>query len=100
MSSDEYRELKELIEQRFGGLEGRFGGLEGRFDGLEGRFAAIEAALLTTAAETRAHFDVVAEKFRDDVRTIADGYDHHTTVLDNHEARLQRLEQARLRFDG
>lgn len=60
----------------------------------------LETALRTTAAETRAHFDVVAERFRDDVRTIADGYDQHTTVLDDHEARLQRLEQARLRFDG
>jgi hypothetical protein len=93
MISEEYRGLKELIDQRFEKVDEQF-------KKVDQRFIELETGLRTTAAETRAHFDAVAEKFRDDVRKIADGYDHHTTALDDHEARLQRLEQARLRFDG
>ena len=128
MNSEEYGELKGLVQRRCGSLDKRFDALGERFDRLEGqletRFSAVDrrfelidrrfeqvdqrfieleanlrAEIRAAAVETRAHFDMVAEKFAGGVRKIAEGYDHHTTVLDDHEARLQRIEQARLRFD-
>jgi hypothetical protein len=45
--------------------------------------------------EIRRHFDMVAEQMRDDVKGLADGTAHHTMVLDDHEARLKKIERRR-----
>ena len=42
---------------------------------------------------TRRHFDVVAENLKDSIRIIAEGLGVHTGRVENHEHRLQRLEQ-------
>ena len=57
---------------------------------LEGR---LEQRISEEAATTRAHFDIMVEKMDDTIRLVAEVAAHHGIVLDNHEARLQRLEQ-------
>ena len=44
-------------------------------------------------AETRRHFDIVAESLRDDIRILAEGVAGHSHRLTNHETRITRLEQ-------
>ncbi len=89
----------DAMEQRFGGLEQRFDGLEQRFDGLEQRFDGLERTMVdknelaSSAAETRRHFDVVAESIRADVRLFADPIRGHTDQLNQHETRITRLER-------
>ena len=82
----------DAMEQRFGGLEQRFDGLEQRFDGLE-RTMVDKNELASSAAETRRHFDVVAESIRADVRLFADPIRGHTDQLNQHETRITRLER-------
>jgi chromosome segregation ATPase len=131
MSSDEYRDLKASIGDRFTKIDDRFTKMDDRFTKIDDRFTTIDARftkvderftkvdeqltkidqrftqlethlreeIRTAAAETRRHFDVVAEDLKSTIRVIAEGHEHHSTVIDDHEARLQRLEQGRLRFD-
>ena len=109
MSSEEYRDLKSSmdgrftkVDERFATIDNRFAQIDQRFDEVDRRFVQLEASLReeirTTAAETRRHFDVVAEDLKASIRSIAEGYGHHAAVLDDHESRLRRLEHPRLRF--
>lgn len=100
MTAEEYRELKRLFEEKSSADGERFTQIDQRFTQIDRRFDELRAEIQMTAADTRRHFDVVYEKFRQDLKPLANGVAHHATVLDEHEARLVRLEQARLRFDG
>ena len=44
---------------------------------------------------TRRHFDVVAERMSDNVKLVAELVSHHSTVLDDHETRIQKIERGR-----
>ena len=44
---------------------------------------------------TRRHFDIVAERMNDTVKLVAELASHHSTVLDDHEARIQTIERER-----
>jgi hypothetical protein len=70
-------------------MDGRFADVDRRFDRLEAR---IEAHINEAAAETRRHFDVIAESLRAEIRLRLEGTD---TRLDNHEQRIQALEKRR-----
>ena len=62
------------------------------------RVAAVVEVLAMAAEEgekTRRHFDVMAEKVHDAVRIVAEAAAHHTTVLDEHQRRLTRMERDR-----
>jgi hypothetical protein len=81
-----------------------------RFDDNEKRFASIETRITDEAAETRRHFDVVAEGLRESFkgvidqtvatgtkvdRLIASNAVEHAAFLDaitDHEVRITRLE--------
>ena len=56
---------------------------------LEKRF---EKRLTEEGALTRAHFDIMVEKVNDSVKLVAEVNAHHATILDNHESRLQKIE--------
>lgn len=53
----------------------------------------LEKRISEEGATTRAHFDIMVEKVNDSVRLVAESTAHHATVLDNHEARLQKIEK-------
>jgi hypothetical protein len=61
------------LRQDFGTLRGEFGTLHGEFGTLHGEFGALRQEVRDSAAETRRHFDVVAEYLRHDIRGIAEG---------------------------
>ena len=58
-----------------------------RFSGIDQRFAELRRELHERSAETRRHFDVVAEGLRGDIRLVAEG---HSVLV----ARIERVEQA------
>jgi methyl-accepting chemotaxis protein len=61
------------LRQEFGAVRGEFGTLRREFGTLRGEFGALRQEMRDTAAETRRHFDVVAESLRHDIRGIAEG---------------------------
>ena len=61
------------VRGEFGSLRGEFGILQGEFGTVRGEFAALRHEVRDSAAETRRHFDVVAEDLRHDIRGIAEG---------------------------
>ena len=61
------------LREEFGTVRGEFGTLRGEVGTLRGEFEALRQEVRDTAAETRRHFDVVAEYLRHDIRGIAEG---------------------------
>jgi chromosome segregation ATPase len=61
------------LRGEFGTLREEVGTLRGEFGTLRGEFGALRQEVRDTAAETRRHFDVVAEDLRHDIRGIAEG---------------------------
>jgi hypothetical protein len=53
----------------------------------------LERRISEEGATSRAHFDIMVEKVNDSVRLVAEVTAHHSTVLDNHESRPQKIEQ-------
>ena len=53
----------------------------------------IDKRISEDGATTRAHFDIMVEKVNDSVRLMAEVNAHHATILDNHESRLQKIEE-------
>lgn len=52
----------------------------------------LEKRISEEGATTRAHFDIMVEKVNDSVRLVAEVSGHHASILDNHESRLQKIE--------
>ena len=53
----------------------------------------LRGEIATSAAETRRHFDVVAEAIRDDIRIFGEALASHTDRLDKHGTRITALER-------
>ena len=53
----------------------------------------LRGEIATSAAETRRHFDVVAEAIRDDIRILAEAVANHGDRLDKHDMRITALER-------
>ena len=88
------------IDARFDGIDARFDGIDTRFDGIDARFGEIDARFGEMNARfgemedtIRRHFDVMVEKVEASVRLVAEGHVHLTTVVGNHEVRLQAIEK-------
>ena len=63
---------------------------------LEARLEArLEKFISKEAGDTRRHFDVVAERLESHLKLVAEVNAHHASILDNHESRLQKIEQDR-----
>jgi uncharacterized protein YicC (UPF0701 family) len=52
----------------------------------------IEKRISEEGAATRTHFNVMVERVESAVKLVAEVNSHHSTVLDNHEERLQKIE--------
>ena len=73
---DEFGTLRQefgTLRQEFGTLRQEFGTLREEVGTLRGEFGVLRQEARDTAAETRRHFDVVAEYLRHDIRGIAEG---------------------------
>lgn len=64
--------LRAEMRAGFQSIDGRLDGIDGRLDGHDQRFATLEARVSNEAADTRRHFDVVAEGLRADLKTVID----------------------------
>ena len=53
----------------------------------------LEKRITEEGALTRAHFNIMVGKVNDSVKLVAEVTSHHSTVLDDHEARLQKIEK-------
>ena len=74
------------IDARFDGIDARFAGIDPRFDGIDARFERLEVEIRLSREETRRHFDVATEDFRNRLQAVAEG----VLVLD------ERLERFRV----
>jgi len=80
--------LKSALTSALSDLETR---LENR---LETRITErLEKRITEEAETTRRHFDIMIEKVNESVKLVAEVTAHHSTVLDDHEARLQKQER-------
>jgi len=55
--------------------------------------AALEKRISEEGAAMRTHFDVMVERVESAVKLVAEVNSHHSTILDDHEARLQKTER-------
>ncbi len=68
-----FRQDMEGLRQEVGGLRQEVGGLRQEVGGVHQEVGGLRQEIHATAAETRRHFDVVAEDLRHDIRAIAEG---------------------------
>ena len=71
----------------------RFDQIDTRFDQIDTRFEQIDTRFREQEETIRRHFDVMVEKFDASVRLVAEGHAHLTTIVGNHEVRLQAIEK-------
>ena len=57
--------------------------------------AELRTMIAEEGANTRRYFDMMVERMSDLMKPIADGVAHHSRVLDDHESRLQQIENPR-----
>ena len=81
------------VDRRFDAVDRRFDAVDRRFDAVDREIARVRDEVKRSAEETRRHFDVVAERLRDEIRFIAEGHALHSQRLDQHETRIERLEK-------
>jgi hypothetical protein len=53
----------------------------------------LEKRISEEGALTRSHFNVMVERVESAVKLVAEVNSHHSTILDDHEARLQNIER-------
>jgi hypothetical protein len=57
--------------------------------------AELRTMITEEGANTRRYFDMMVERMSELMKPIADGVAHHSRVLDDHESRLQQIENPR-----
>ncbi len=77
-------------------MDHRFRKVDRRFREIRREIDQLRQEVTESAAETRRHFDVVAESLHDDLRIFAEAITRHTERLDQHEVRIDRLERRTL----
>ena len=81
-----FAELRRENRQSRAAIDARFGEMDARFGEIDARFREQEEII-------RRHFDVMVEKVEASVRLVAEGHVHLTTIVGNHEVRLQAIEK-------
>ena len=79
-------QLKQQMDRRFDALDKRFEAVDRRFDAIEGQM--------------RAGFESLHNKLNSMFRRLDHKFDHHQTIVDVYEDRLQELEAWRRRRSG
>jgi hypothetical protein len=81
--SEEAAALEKRISEESAALEKR----------ISEESAALEKRISEEGAAMRTHFDVMVERVESAVKLVAEVNSHHSTILDDHEARLQKTER-------
>ena len=63
------------------------------FSDLKAVVTQLEKRISEEGATTRTHFDVMVERVESAVKLVAEVNAHHSTILDDHETRLQKTER-------
>jgi hypothetical protein len=79
------KETREFLTRNFDTIDGRFETINGKFDRMQQQIDA-------KAAETRRHFEVVAESLRSDIRQSAEG---HQILLDGQTRIVEQVEEVK-----
>ncbi len=83
-------EIKELLQQ----VMGRLDGLEGRFDGLEGRFDGLEARMDKQFDDIKQQLDRMEQSQNDDVIAILERIETKAIKrLDQHDSMIELLNE-------
>ena len=53
----------------------------------------LETRIIEDGKTSRRHMDVIAERIESHVKLVAEVNSHHSKILDDHEARLQKIER-------
>jgi septal ring factor EnvC (AmiA/AmiB activator) len=83
------------IDQRFDEVDRRFTEVDRRFTEVDRRFDELERRIAAEHAETRRHFEVVAERLEGHLRLFAERGDVDHQRLEDHETRIRTLEKRR-----
>ncbi len=75
MADSEHQQLIEFLNRRFTEVDARFDAVDRRFTEVDARLdeMATKQELREQQAETRRHFEVVAEGLRSEIRQVAEG---------------------------
>lgn len=77
-------------------MDARFNAVDRRFDAVERRFDARFDALESHFRRLFASMESLGQKVETNRRTMKEGFDHHATVLHEHDGRLKDLEPPRV----
>ena len=88
MEQESLAPLIEFIGKKFDAVDARFEAVDRRLDQM-----ATKEELRTQQAETRRHFDVVAERMQSQIQAVAEGVAGATQRLGQVEQRLDRFER-------
>jgi hypothetical protein len=61
------------MDRRLDGLDTRLDGMDRRFDAIDTRFDVMARHIDASAAETRRHFEVIAESMLSKIQLVAEG---------------------------
>jgi F0F1-type ATP synthase membrane subunit b/b' len=113
-------ELHAIVRQGFEGIDDRFARVDGAITDVRTEMRAefanvreemrqqaerlraeitseikgeIKAEIKAEGDTTRRHFNIMVERVEAAVKIVAEGIMHHSTVLDDHERRLQTIEK-------
>jgi hypothetical protein len=53
----------------------------------------LEKRITEEGETTRRHFNIMVEKVNESVKLVAEVTAHHSTLLDDHDSRLQKVER-------
>lgn len=88
------------IDSRFKAIDSQFKAVDGQFKAVREEFKAVrtdikslDQHITTEGVNTRQHFDVVAEHFKEYTKALADGIGRNTERLDEHDKRITILER-------
>jgi polyhydroxyalkanoate synthesis regulator phasin len=91
MTDSEYQELVQFLGRKFDETDQRFGGMDRRLDQM-----TTKEEMRAQHAETRRHFDVVAEDLRGQMQILAEG---HQALVEGHQALAEGQERILVRME-
>jgi len=94
-------ELVAYLDRRFEAVDGRFEAVDRRFVEMDRRFEELRAEMRAGHAETRRHFDVMAEDLKSRIQLVAEGVLLVDEKLERFRAEVhERFEAVDRRFEA
>jgi len=98
MTNGEYQELVQFLGRKFDETDQRFEGMDRRLDQM-----TTKEEMRAQHAETRRHFDVVAEDLRSRMQLVAEGHqalvDGQQALVEGHQALAEGQERILVRME-